>query len=53
MLQAIWREKLEYYTSRAACGFEPFSSGPFMTAGVDRNSDLDTGPGAPDLAMPK
>src|SRR5215470_15905429 len=32
MLQAIWRENIEYYTSSAACGFAPFSSGPFSAA---------------------
>jgi hypothetical protein len=44
MLYAILFENIEYYTSREVCRLEPFSSGPFMIAGVDRNGGLDPGP---------
>jgi hypothetical protein len=45
LLCAILFENIEYYTSREVCRLEPFSSGPFMIAGVDRNCGLDAGPG--------
>ena len=45
MLCAILFENIEYYTSREVCRLEPFSSGLFMIAGVDRNGGLDAGPG--------
>jgi len=44
MLQAISFEYIEYYTSRGAWGLEPFSSGPSVIAGIDRNGGLDAGP---------
>ena len=45
MLLASFFENIEYYTSRKVRELEPFSSGPFMIAGVDRNGGLDAGPG--------
>ena len=45
MLRAISFENIEYYTSRGAWGLEPFSSGPLMIAGTDRNGGLDARPG--------
>jgi hypothetical protein len=45
MLRAISFENIEYYTFRGAWGLEPFSSGPLMIAGTDRNGGLDARPG--------
>ena len=44
MFYARLFENIEYYTSRKVCELEPFSCGPFMIAGFDRDGGLDAGP---------
>ena len=44
MFYARLFENIEYYTSREVCRLEPFSSGPSVIAGIDRNGGLDAGP---------
>ena len=44
MFYARLFENIEYNTSRKVRELEPFSSGPSVIAGIDRNGGLDAGP---------